>query len=111
MEVNALQRSTDIVLQKSLKEGFGLVVAEALWKAKPVVAGAVGGIPMQIPEDYQDFLTDSIDDCAEKIVRLLPDTQLRTRVCEARHRHIGNHFLLPRLVRLGLRHALSLYSA
>ena len=110
MEVNALQRSADVVLQKSLKEGFGLVVAEALWKAKPVVAGAVGGIPMQIPEDHQDFLTDSIDDCAEKIVRLLHDAGVRTQFGEAGRRHIGDHFLLPRLVRDDLRMVRSLIS-
>ena len=111
MEVNALQRSADVVLQKSLKEGFGLVVAEALWKAKPVVAGAVGGIPMQIPEAHQDFLTDSIDDCAAKVVRLLCDAGLRTQFGTAGRRHVGDHFLLPRLVRDDLRVVRSLITA
>ena len=64
MEVNAFQRGADVILKKSLKEGFGLVVSEALWKAKPMVAGRAGGAPMQFPDAYQDFLVDNVEDCA-----------------------------------------------
>ena len=83
LEVNVFQRSADVVVQKSVKEGFGLVVSEALWKAKPVVAGKVGGIPMQIPAAYKPFLTDSIEDCAAKIGALLEDSETREAFGEA----------------------------
>jgi trehalose synthase len=103
MEVNVVQRSADIVVQKSLKEGFGLVVSEALWKTKPVIGGRVGGIPMQIPSVYDRFLTDSIDDCAAKIMALLEDRETRRAFGEAGRQHVREHFLLPRLVRDDLR--------
>ena len=103
MEVNVFQRSADIVVQKSLKEGFGLVVSEALWKRKPVIAGAVGGIPMQIPAAYHAFLTDSIEDCAAKVVTLAGDAELRRAFGEAGHHTVRDQFLLPRLVRDELR--------
>jgi trehalose synthase len=57
MEVNVFQRGCDVVIQKSLREGFGLVVAEALWKEKPIVAGHAGGIPMQFPEGFERFVS------------------------------------------------------
>ena len=101
--MNVFQRSADVVVQKSVKEGFGLVVSEALWKAKPVVAGKVGGIPMQIPAGYKRFLTDSIEDCAAKIGALLEDSETREAFGEAGRRHVRQHFLLPRLVRDDLR--------
>ena len=66
---------------------------------------------MQMPEDHQDFLTDSIEDCAEKIVRLLCDAELRTQFGAAGRRHVGDHFLLPRLVRDDLRVVRSLINA
>jgi trehalose synthase len=103
MEVNVFQRSADVVIQKSLKEGFGLVVTEALWKAKPVVAGGVGGIPMQVPTEYQEFLVDSIEDCATKVVTLLRDPDRRAAFGDAGRRHVREHFLLPRLARDDLR--------
>jgi len=61
LEINAIQRASTIVLQKSLKEGFGLTVSEALWKAKPVIAGAVGGIPLQVTHRYSGILTHTIE--------------------------------------------------
>ena len=73
MEVNVFQRGADIVIQKSLREGFGLVVSEALWKAKPVVAGKAGGIPIQFPEGYEDYLVSDVEECARRVVELLED--------------------------------------
>ena len=103
LEVNVFQRSADVVVQKSVKEGFGLVVSEALWKGKPVVGGDVGGIPMQIPSAYEHFLTDSIEDCSAKVTRLLEDAESRRAFGAAGRRHVQQHFLLPRLVRDDLR--------
>src|SRR6266852_2084478 len=76
MEVNVFQRSADVVLQKSIREGFGLVVAEAFWKGKPVVAGHAGGIPMQFPAGYENFLVNSPEDCAGKVRFLLENPKI-----------------------------------
>jgi len=73
MEVNAFQTASDVVIQKSIKEGFGLVIAEALWKARPVVAGNAGGIPLQMTGNLSPYLVNSIQACAEKVVELLKD--------------------------------------
>src|SRR5262249_26761781 len=64
IDVNALQRASTVIVQKSLKEGFGLTVSEALWKAKPVVAGNVGGIPLQIKHKYSGLLCNSVEGAA-----------------------------------------------
>ena len=98
MEVNVFQRGADLVVQKSLKEGFGLVVSEALWKGKAIVAGNTPGIRMQIPGGYQSFLVDTVDDCARKISELLKDTATREAFGEAGRAHVRRRFLLPRLV-------------
>ena len=71
IEINALQRASSVVLQKSLREGFGLTVAEALWKGKPVIASAVGGIPLQIANRYSGLLTHTIDGTAFALKQLL----------------------------------------
>src|SRR5205814_5109422 len=71
MEVNALQRRADVAIQKSLREGFGLVVSETLWKGTPVVAGRAGGIPLQIQEGMSGYLVDSVEACAERALWLL----------------------------------------
>ncbi len=65
VEVNAFQRLADVVIQKSLREGFGLVVSEALWKGTPVVAGRAGGIPLQLDDGQSGYLVDSVEECAE----------------------------------------------
>ena len=98
MEVNVFQRGADLVVQKSLKEGFGLVVSEALWKGKAIVAGNTPGIRMQIPGGYQSFLVDTVDDCARKISELLKDTATREAFGEAGRAYVRRRFLLPRLV-------------
>ena len=71
LKVNAIQRASDVIIQKSLKEGFGLTVSEALWKQKPVVGGNTGGITLQIQDGENGFLVDSTEECAEKIIWLL----------------------------------------
>lgn len=103
MEVNAFQRGCDVVIQKSLREGFGLVVSEALWKEKPVVAVKAGGIPMQFPEPYQKNLVDSVDSCAARVLDLLKRPGGRGEFGRAGREHVRRHFLLPRLVRDELR--------
>jgi trehalose synthase len=99
MEVNVFQRTADVVIQKSLREGFGLVVSEALWKETPVVAGNVGGIPMQVPEGFGANLVDSVEDCAARVLELLRRPSLRGAYGRAGHEHVRRHFLLPRLIR------------
>lgn len=99
MEVNAFQRGADIVIQKSLREGFGLVVSEALWKGRPVVAGRAGGIPMQFPEAYQDYLVSNVEECARKALGLLEDVEESKAFGKAGEEKIRKEFLLPRLMR------------
>ena len=98
MEVNVFQRGADVVIQKSLREGFGLVVSEAFWKEKPVVAGKAGGIPMQFPEPYQRNLVNSVEGCAERVLDLLKRPGERGAFGRAGREHVRKHFLLPRLV-------------
>jgi len=103
MEVNAFQRGADVVIQKSLKEGFGLVVSEALWKEKALVAGAAGGIPMQFPKGYSQYLVQSIEECAAKLLHLLDNPDEAAAFGRAGREKVRSQFLLPRLVRDELR--------
>jgi trehalose synthase len=103
MGVNVFQRGCDVVIQKSIREGFGLVISEALWKEKPVVAGRAGGIPMQIPPGYERYLVDSIEECAARVVELLLKSGARGDFGRAGREHIRRNFLLPRLIRDDLR--------
>ena len=98
MEVNAFQASSDVVLQKSLREGFGLVVAEALWKGTPVVAGRAGGIPTQMPIGIGGFLVDSVDECAQKTLHLLQHPVEAREMADMGKSHIRNEFLITRLL-------------
>jgi trehalose synthase len=99
MEVNAFQRGADLVIQKSLKEGFGLVVSEAFWKGKAVVAGKAGGIPMQFPDGYQEYLVQSVEECAERVLDLLDHPGLRAAFGRAGQERVRQEFLLSRLIR------------
>jgi trehalose synthase len=99
MEVNAFQRGADLVIQKSLKEGFGLVVSEAFWKGKAVVAGKAGGIPMQFPPDFRNFLVESVEECAEQVFNLITQPRVRAAFGRAGRERVRQEFLLPRLVR------------
>lgn len=98
LEVNAFQRRSRVVIQKSRREGFGLVVAEALWKRTPVVAGRVGGIPLQMPDHTGGFLVDSVDECGQRLVELLRDPVLAASLGEQGQEHVRQHFLLSRLL-------------
>ena len=98
--VNALQRCSAVVLQLSKREGFGLTVSEALWKGTPVVAGQVGGIPLQIEEGKTGFLVQpgDYDAAADRIIRLLKDPDLQSEYGQSGREHVRNHFLVPRLL-------------
>jgi len=111
IEVNALQRASDVIVQKSLKEGFGLTVAEALWKAKPVVASNVGGIPLQIKHKYSGLLCHSIEGAAFAIKQLLNSPEYAQKLGENGREHIRNNFLLTRHLRDYMLLFLSLYHA
>jgi trehalose synthase len=98
IEVNAFQSLSDVVIQKSIREGFGLVVSEALWKGTPVVAGRAGGIPLQMPEGVGGILVDSVEECAEAVLHLLRHPE-EARCLGARGReHVRQHFLMPKLL-------------
>jgi len=98
VEVNAFQRLSDVIVQKSIREGFGLVVSESLWKGTPVVAGRAGGIPMQMPEGVGGVLVDSVEQCATAMLELLNDRELAETLGQSGHAHVRQHFLLPRLL-------------
>ncbi|MEO0183899.1 MAG: glycosyltransferase [candidate division WOR-3 bacterium] len=109
IEINALQRASSVILQKSLKEGFGLTVAEALWKGKPVIASAVGGIPLQITHKYSGILTYSIDGTAYYLKQLLNEPEYAKKLGENGRNNIKNNFLITRHIRDYLLLFLSLY--
>jgi trehalose synthase len=93
-EINALQRGSTIVIQKSLREGFGLTVTEGLWKKKPVVASAVGGIPIQVIHKQTGLLAHSVEGTAYQIRFLLSNPVIATRLGEQGHEHVREHFLI-----------------
>ncbi len=99
VEINALQRGSTVILQKSLKEGFGLTVAEALWKAKPTIAGAVGGIPLQITHKYSGILTHSIEGTAHWIRQLISAPEYAGKLGANGKEHIRNNFLITRHIK------------
>jgi len=109
IEVNALQRVSDVIIQKSIKEGFGLTVAEALWKAKPVVASNVGGIPLQIKHKYSGLLCHSIEGASFAIKQLLSSPAYAKKLGENGREHIKNNFLITRHLRDYMLLFLSLY--
>jgi trehalose synthase len=98
-DVNALQRLAAVVLQKSIKEGFGLTVSEAMWKAKPVIGGAVGGIPLQIVHGVTGFLVHSAEGAAFRIRQLLTNPEMARRIGEKAREYVRNNFLITRQVR------------
>ena len=109
IEINALQRASTVIIQKSLKEGFGLTVAEALWKAKPVVASNVGGIPLQITHKYSGLLCHSVEGAAFAIKQLLNSPEYAERLGKSGKEHIRNNFLITRHLKDYLLLFLSLY--
>ncbi len=99
LEINALQRASSVVLQKSLREGFGLTVSEALWKAKPVIASAVGGIPLQIAHKHSGILTHSVEGTAYWIKQLLNAPEYARGLGANGREHVRNNFLITRHIR------------
>jgi trehalose synthase len=98
IEVNAFQSIADVVVQKSIREGFGLVVAEALWKARPLVASRVGGIPMQVTAGG-GILIDTIPEAAAACVKLLRDPEFAREMGRQGKEHVREHYLMPRQLR------------
>jgi trehalose synthase len=97
--INALQARSTVVVQKSLREGFALTVSEALWKRRSVVAGAVGGIPLQVLHERTGMLVRSVEGCAFQVTRLLREPELRRRLGSEGHVHVRENFLHPREAR------------
>ncbi len=110
LEINALQRGSTVILQKSLREGFGLTVAEALWKSKPVIASAVGGIPLQIKHKYCGILTHSIEGTAYWIKQLINEPKFAAELGKNGYEHIRQNFLITRHLRDYLLLSLSLFN-
>ncbi|MEW6636356.1 MAG: glycosyltransferase [Actinomycetota bacterium] len=98
VEVNAFQRLSNLCVQKSVREGFGLVVSETLWKGTPMVAGRAGGIPLQMQGGAGGFLVDSVEECAAKILRLLRDPEEGADLGARGRDLVRRKFLLPRLI-------------
>ena len=98
--VNALQRAASVVVQLSLREGFGLTISEALWKGTPVVATNVGGIPLQVLDGKTGFLArpKDYDAIAERVLTLLKDRKLAAELGQAGREHVRRNFLMPRLL-------------
>jgi len=96
LEINALQRASAVVVQKSIREGFGLTVSEALWKARPVVASAVGGIPLQVKHGYSGLLVHTVEGAAHAIKQLLNNPAYAKRLGENGREHVRQNFLLTR---------------
>jgi trehalose synthase len=109
IDINALQRAAAVVVQKSVREGFGLVVSEALWKAKPMVASAVGGIPLQIKHKYSGLLCHSVEGAAFGIKQLLNSPSFAKRLGDNARENVRTNFLLTRHLRDYMLTFLSLY--
>ncbi|HEY5288162.1 MAG TPA: glycosyltransferase [Solirubrobacteraceae bacterium] len=103
IEVNAFQSHADVVVQKSIREGFGLTVSEAIWKARPFIGGNVGGIPLQVEDEVTGFLVETVDQCAQRSLELLGDPGLGKALGRRGKEHVRRHFLTPRYLRDYLR--------
>ncbi len=98
-DINALQRIATVVLQKSLREGFGLTVSETMWKGKPVIGGATGGIPLQITHGVTGFLVHSVEGAAFRIRQLLNNPEMAKRMGENAREFVRKNFLMTRQIR------------
>jgi trehalose synthase len=96
VQINAFQRLATVMVQKSLREGFGLTVSEALWKGRPVVGGRAGGIKLQIIDGYNGFLVDSIEECARRVIDLLADPVGADAMGSQGRERVRDHFLATR---------------
>lgn len=99
VEVNAFQRLSTVILQKSIREGFGLVISESLWKGTPVVANRAGGIPLQMEGGAGGYLVDSADEMVERVLHLLAAPEERKTLGRTGQARVREYFLTPRLVR------------
>ncbi len=99
MEINALQRMSAVILQKSIKEGFGLTVSEAMWKEKPVIGGAVGGIPLQIVHGVTGFVVYSVEGATFRIRQYLNSPEMSKQMGQQGKEYVRNNFLLTRQIR------------
>jgi trehalose synthase len=99
IEVNAFQSLSDVLIQKSTREGFGLTVSEALWKGRPFIGGNVGGIPLQVEDGVSGYLVDTVSDCGERILEILNDPGLGRSLGLRGKEHVREHFLMPRYLR------------
>ncbi|MFC1847346.1 glycosyltransferase [Chloroflexota bacterium] len=95
IEINALQRTANVVMQPSTKEGFGLVVTEALWKSKPVIAGNVGGIPLQIRSGDTGYFYETPQETAKKVTSLLDNPDVALAMGSRGKEYVREHFLMP----------------
>jgi trehalose synthase len=98
IEVNAFQSQADVVMQKSIREGFGLTVTEALWKGRPTIGGDVGGIPLQIVDGQDGYLVSNSKDAAKRAIEILSDPELGRRLGRAGKERTRERFLTPRLL-------------
>ncbi|HEX2360414.1 MAG TPA: glycosyltransferase [Solirubrobacterales bacterium] len=98
IEVNAFQSQADVLIQKSIREGFGLTVSEALWKGRPTIAGKVGGIPLQIVDGESGYLVETPQQTAERATQVLQDPELGRRLGRAGKERVRERFLTPRLL-------------
>ncbi|HEX2015459.1 MAG TPA: glycosyltransferase [Solirubrobacteraceae bacterium] len=103
IEVNAFQSHADVLVQKSTREGFGLTVSEAIWKARPFVGGNVGGIPLQVEDGVTGFLVSSVEDCAQRTLEILQDPELGRTLGRRGKEFVRENFLTPRYLRDYLR--------
>ncbi|HUO69979.1 MAG TPA: glycosyltransferase [Solirubrobacteraceae bacterium] len=99
IEVNAFQSHSDVVIQKSTREGFGLTVTEAIWKGKPFIGGDVGGIPLQVVDGESGFLVSTVEQCAQRATEILEDPGLGKRLGRTGKELVRQRFLTPRLLR------------
>ena len=99
LEINALVRGSTVVFQKSIREGFGLTVSEALWKRKPVIGSAVGGIKLQVVDGVTGFLVHSPEGAATRLAQLLSNDMLSHKLGENGHEHVRQNFLLTRHIK------------
>jgi trehalose synthase len=96
VQINAFQRIATVVVQKSLREGFGLTVSEALWKGRPVVGGDAGGIKLQVMDGYDGYLVHGIEDCARRVIDLLADPVGADALGSQGREHVRANFLATR---------------
>lgn len=99
IEVNAFQSHSDVLVQKSTREGFGLTVTEAIWKGRPFIGGNVGGIPLQVENGISGYLVDSVDACAARTLDILKDPALGKALGRRGKEHVRKNFLTPRYLR------------